>query len=363
MLKQPIRLLLSRRGLSTTTSNLKPFNNHSNYKSSSNKSSSILSSNRFQEQYNKSKTNNSNHNNKRVPRPSHQNSNHRTSNNHNRFDLQKILETGSESSQNALKSILTKLYNLNTNYQIQQVTDQGLSTCKIHEILKDLNLQKQGIQLIERDDKLPLVKIIKIQEMLKSYNDELAESKELELLKIGSTKTMKILDNKLKSKQKKSSDKQFIIKWNISINDLKNQKFNELEKLLKKNGKFNLYIITNKNISFMNNPNIKDIIKDHDQLNLEIRKRELIKDKIETYLNELTESPLKCKWNLIDGDVNTRLQYGISSVVKPTEINEPKPEIQEIEPIKVQKSQPRQTQQKKIEEDDLDSLYSFKIED
>ncbi|KAI5961001.1 AIM23 [Candida pseudojiufengensis] len=388
--KQPIRILLCRRNISTSLPTLNLFDKtpsrteRPSTKSSTTSSSSIFSSNRFQEQYNKSKSDNSNQinydGNKRIPRHSHQNLNNRSNNRHQqqspkfkqkpKFDLQKVLEKGSESSQNAIKSILTKLYNLNTNYEVEIITETGLKKCKIQEILADLNLQKQGIQLILRDNnQLPIIKFIKIQEMLKNYNDELAESKELELLKIGSIKTIKSLDNKLKLKQKQSMDKNFLIKWSISINDLINQKFNELIKTLKKHQKLNLFIISNKSISFNNNPNITNLIKDNDQLSLEIKKRQLIKDKIENYLIKLSEdSNVKCKWNLIDGDINTRLHYNISCINQSSIESNSKEKIDvtpEVKPVKIKKAQ-TQTQEKaksKIDEDELDSLYSFKIED
>lgn len=91
------------------------------------------------------------------------------------------------------------------NQQVQYVSPtQGLITCSIQQVLEDLDLSTQGLQLIEREvttttttnnntknadtspSVIPLIKKIKIQEMLKAYNDELAEAKELELLTMGS---------------------------------------------------------------------------------------------------------------------------------------------------------------------------------
>lgn len=96
------------------------------------------------------------------------------------------------------------------NQQVQYVSPtQGLITCSIQQVLEDLDLSTQGLQLIEREvttttttnnntknadtspSVIPLIKKIKIQEMLKAYNDELAEAKELELLTMGSKKPSK----------------------------------------------------------------------------------------------------------------------------------------------------------------------------
>ena len=64
------------------------------------------------------------------------------------------------------------------------------------------------------------------------YNDLLAKSKQIELLEIGSVKTLKTLEIKLKQEQKKSATKEFQLKWSISINDLKIKKL-EIQKLFK----------------------------------------------------------------------------------------------------------------------------------
>ena len=269
------------------------------------------------------------------------------------------------------------------NQQVQYVSPtQGLITCSIQQVLADLDLSTQGLQLIEREvvtntnppagtssspSVIPLIKKIKIQEMLKAYNDELAEAKELELLTMGSKKTIKALDNKLRAKQKKSSEKQIMIKWSISSNDLTNQKQVEIENRLKKEKtKIVIYLIHNKK-----SPNLKitDIYRANnadpdvnEMMEIELKKRHKVKDTLEDILNSL-----ECKWTK-EGDVESKVAYSISPITTTTtsgasekeKVSETQQQAPKKNKPKVQKANEVPTKQK---EEDLDAFYLLKIED
>ncbi|KAI5950604.1 AIM23 [Candida margitis] len=424
--RSSLQCLIHRRGI-TTTARLCNINNSNNSNSTfisrsstTAESKSNQSSNRFQNQFNNSGNSSHQHQpqhrNRQSPRLSHHHhhhkghrdgfskSRHKNTNDDasKQFNLQKILDTGSESAQNALKSILSRIHNLQPlKQQVQYVSPtQGLITCSIQQVLEGLDLSSQGLQLIEKEVSsnnsnsnanatapssptiVPLVKRIKIQEMLKSYNDELAEAKELELLNMGSKKTIRALDNKLRAKQKKSSEKQIMIKWSININDLQNQKQLEIENRLKKEKtKIVIYLIHNKH-----SPNLKiadlyrnamkhDASDDIDEvLDIELKKRTRVKQTLDDILNSLD-----CKWTS-EGDVESKVVYTImpsAATVGTADGDKVKLNSNSIDqqqsPNKNKKKQKakgsnekqvlQKTKSKVDQEQDLDALYSFKIED
>lgn len=341
-LRSLLKSLTCKRHITTTArvcnNNIKSNTSSSRTSDTDSKKPTPSLSNRFQEKYNS--TNHSRHRHSPRPTPRHHhgrregNTKLRNNDSSNQFNLQKILDTGSESAQNALKSILARIHQLQPlNQQVQYVSPtQGLITCSIQQVLADLDLSTQGLQLIEREvvtntnppagtssspSVIPLIKKIKIQEMLKAYNDELAEAKELELLTMGSKKTIKALDNKLRAKQKKSSEKQIMIKWSISSNDLTNQKQVEIENRLKKEKtKIVIYLIHNKK-----SPNLKitDIYRANnadpdvnEMMEIELKKRHKVKDTLEDILNSL-----ECKWTK-EGDVESKVAYSISPITTTT---------------------------------------------
>ncbi|KAI5948702.1 AIM23 [Candida theae] len=388
------RLLLQQRSINkrliATTTKLCSSNNSSNnyntfISKTSNTESKPSSSNRFQEHYSHRnnryrpvRNNHSHHNRRDKPLKTHTN---------DTFDLQKIFNTGSETAQNALKSILSRIHQLQPlNQQVQYVSPtQGLITCSIQQVLEGLDLSIHGLQLIEREasnnnnnkhssasasasttGSIPLIKRIKIQEMLKSYNDELAEAKELELLTMGSKKTIKALDNKLRAKQKKSSEKQIMIKWSISLNDLTNQKKVEIDnRLRKEKSKIVIYLIHNKK-----SPNLKitDIFRNNnsdesvdEMMEIELKRRDKVKSSLEEILNSLD-----CKWTM-EGDVESKVVYSItptaSSPVKETVEKSQVDEVAKSQKKKKPRTNEVKSKSKAEDEEDLDALYSFKIED
>ena len=78
------------------------------------------------------------------------------------------------------------------------------------------------------DEDLPLIKIITVRDMINQYSTYLNNLKQLELIKLGSSKTLKTLDIKLKLEQK-STTKEILMKWSINNNDFKLQKLMKLK--------------------------------------------------------------------------------------------------------------------------------------
>ncbi|KAG5419249.1 AIM23 [Candida metapsilosis] len=393
-LRSSLQCVIYKRCVTTSTRLYNSSNNGNNYNTFTSKSSNTesnqtrqapSSSNRFQDQY--AHRNHHHRHSHRLARHQRQPHHRKTNNSPPSFNLQTILDTGSESAQNALKSILARIQRLQPlDKPVQYVSPtQGLITCPIQQVLEGLDLSSQGLQLIEREatnngsstaSVIPLIKRIKIQEMLKSYNDELAEAKELELLNMGSKKTIKALDNKLRAKQKKSSEKQIMIKWSISLNDLTNQKQVEIDnRLRKESGKIVIYLIHNKKAPM--NLKITDIFKNSrsgddadvaESMDIELRKRGKVKETLENILNSL-----ECKWTS-EGDVESRMVYSITSTAsdvstsatataKASEENSQKSTDSHQQKKKQKAKTVTNKSESKVDEEDLDALYSFKIED
>ena len=330
--------------------------------------------NRFQTLYGNKSSPKSQGNQKRTKRMINGNKNHHHHHQQQQQRSERIIDPrkfefkeGSETSKSAISSLISKIYYQSSNFMVEQVGESGLIKIHLSKILENLNLSKQGIQLIDRpksdDDEggrlLPLIKIVPIQEMNSWYNDLLAKSKQIELLEIGSVKTLKTLEIKLKQEQKKSATKEFQLKWSISINDLKNQKKLEIQKIIqnsKTQKSFLINVVYNKS-----NPGrlIDTIFKDEEDLEIEFKKRELLKK----ILEEEILNDLDCKWS-VEGDLKTKLVYQVTPKQIQQETN--KSVDKEEQPKKEKKKKQLHTQAKpksKTSEEDLDDLYLFKIED
>ena len=318
------------------------------------------------------------------------------------YELQEILESSTESTRDAIRSLLNQLVDIAPDRFVNLVTDQGLKETDIKFVIKNLDLKKEGISIHSSSRKadsktedgadkgastkpqLPIVRIRPIRDMIQAYSEEKAKLKELELISMGSKKALRQMDKKLKTAQKQSSEKSIQFTWGISMNDLKNQKFNELKNRLlgsKGSNKVNLYLIHDQRRADWS---VYDIYKKDqlgEQVKLELKRRQLVKKTVEEMLNN---EELGWTWTS-EGDVETKLVYSITkkpttggtnstSTIKQTDknrdgtIRDKKKEklgsavsasisLQQAEP------KPPAKEKKKLTDEDLDALYSFKIDD
>ncbi|CAI5758551.1 unnamed protein product [Candida verbasci] len=245
---------------------------------------------------------------------------------------------GTEQAQTSIKQIISKLPN-----QVEVVNKNTISKSSLLEVLKSINLSQQGLKILETSK----IKIVPVLEMVQSYRDELAKLKEAELIKSGSFKAMKSMKMKLDKERKKSSDKFIDINFKISINDLKTQKRKEIERALEKWDKFHIYI----------NDKLKKM--SDEEMEVEIKRKEMIKEKFELILNEL-----QCKWEL-EGQNERSISYSVISNVQKkkqdTTINANSNKEDSRREKKINNGEKKV--KKSVSEDELDNLYSFKIED
>ncbi|CUM67106.1 uncharacterized protein PRCAT00004795001 [Priceomyces carsonii] len=298
-------------------------------------------------------------------------------------------ETGSEQAQNAIKSIITKIHTYNKNYNVSYVDPDNnkLVTKHLVEIVNNLDLGHKGLHMVPPNQSLllPLVKVSKVSDMIRLYTDELAEIREQELLEKGSIAAQKAVRQRDRAEKKKSSTKIITLAWNISVGDLKNQKRAEISKRLAKGEKFLLYIGEKRSLysarksvdkeggiietlkegkSVVDNGNMRKY--EDDELEIEMRRHEMIYQQIQEMLDEL-----QCEYD-ISGDLDSRIIISCSPKRNlsskhmeehDSELELSKKEVKRQKKLAKQKELELKKSQQKAKESDLDSLYLFKIED
>lgn len=295
--------------------------------------------------------------------------------------------SGSEQAQNALKSLISKVRLGNTGYNVTYVdpATNKLGQKLLVDICNGLDLKVQGFQLIPatQEGSLPIIKVVKIDEMMKIYSDELALMKEQELLQRGSKVAQKVVNQRLKAEKKKSAAKLLNIFWKISVGDLKNQKRAEIQRRLAKGEKFVIYLKSkywrNREVteeededaedgeetSMHTSDNIRFLkqYRDEDALEMELKRREMIFEALTAIIDDLP-----CTYKT-EGKLETKFAFNI--IPKEEAIIAPEITDDEVS-AKEARKQKKASKQKELEkskqsnikkDDDLDSLYLFKLDD
>ncbi|KAM9890298.1 hypothetical protein OXX79_011531 [Metschnikowia pulcherrima] len=299
-----------------------------------------------------------------------------------RFEMHRPMfeiNTGSERAQTALKSLIMKVKDKSSNYDVHYVDPHSKEflTVSLESLVNKLDLRKEGIRVLPpQADGLPIIRVIPVSEMLESYVDELAAIKQQELLDMGSARALKAASMRAQAERKKSATKILTVSWSISVSDLQNQKRNEIEKRLNKDGKLVVFIGEKSSLSSarsiaekedalakqLKTSNTNWERMDEDEHALEMKRREMIFGKLDEVLQELD-----CKWE-ISGSLDARMMIKISSNNKTNTNNEKKDaelSPKELKRLRKLEKAREKSQQKasKLAEDDIDSLYSLKIED
>lgn len=286
-------------------------------------------------------------------------------------------ETGSEKAKEALKHLIKRVHGYGTNYQVNFVDPQSNKLKKTHlvEVANSTDLNTNGFLVVGplAPGELPLVRLIKVQEMLKDYSDKLALAKEKELLELGSAVAKRVINKRMQAEKKKSATKMLALSWSISVSDLMHQKKNEIVKRVSNNEKFVIFVGEKESLygarnsvekedglaSQLGTSRTKWDRMDEDQLAIEMKKREMIFAKLEQLLEEC-----ECKYD-VSGSLDARMMLNVSPKPNAARTTEKAPEISSKElkrERKAARSKPEPAK-KKIDEDDLDSLYLIKIVD
>lgn len=234
--------------------------------------------------------------------------------NHNLNKKKRIVinwNSGTERAQDAANKVIREVFKLNSKGSIKIFDEKThkLETSNIKYYAKGLDLDKLGVSIVDietvtEDIRIPLIKIVDCKTALKKYSDDMAKEKEKELLEKGLLRK-KVYD----TSKSEGTLKHIKLSWKIREDDLLNQKAHEIENLLKKGNKINIYIddknYTSKNWleDFENsmNPTEEENQKEVRVPKKELRRRNEILDRIQTLVEELSISPV------IDGDITTRI--------------------------------------------------------
>lgn len=192
--------------------------------------------------------------------------------------------TGSDRARLAVNRIIKEVHDMNKDGTIKLVdpSTNQLQVSDIRTFIKGLNLDEQGLSIVnveriqkskDRTIQIPLLKRVDAATALKRYAEQLAKDKEKELAELG------VLKKKNTSSKKDNTLKHIRITWQISDDDLKNQKANEIVSLLEKGHKVNLYIESKSN-TFS-----KNWLENFEELEENETNRRLSKKEINEYTN------------------------------------------------------------------------------
>ncbi|CAN3365053.1 hypothetical protein DICA1_C04126 [Diutina catenulata] len=266
---------------------------------------------------------------------------HRSSATHHTRRPRFEFTTGTEQQKEALKWIVGRVHELKTEYKVDFLEQGQIKRRDFVGIANSVDLKQNGVQLIVKDG-FPLIKLVKPEEMLRTYSDHLAAVREQELLQQGNSKMLKIVQNRMKQERKKSAQKQVTMKWSISVSDLKAQKRNELVSRVEKGEPFIVELSSRRNQEAY----------DEEAWVIELKKRELVFDTLEGILTELP-----CSFEFDQGTLEGKLSLKVAPTQQPKQAKK----VEEA-PKKQKKVKSAKPVQKKQEED-LDAMYSFKLED
>lgn len=284
-------------------------------------------------------------------------------------------DTGSEKAKSALKEIITKVQKLGTSYKVNFVNPESNRLAEMHlvDIVNTTDLNKHGLLVIEpkTETELPLIRLIDVKDMVKEYSDRLAAIKEKELLALGSFAAQRAMNQRMQAEKKKGATKILTLSWSISVSDLANQKKNEIMKRVNKGDKFIIFVGEKSSLYSARNSSDKEdsILKqldtsrtkwdrmDEDELTLEMKKRELV---LERLTELLEESGSKYE---VSGNLDARMMFNVSPKAKSNaDVDEAELSPKELKRARKLGREKEKTRNK-VDEEDLDSLYLFKIEE
>ncbi|CCK73601.1 Aim23p NDAI_0G06180 [Naumovozyma dairenensis CBS 421] len=251
-------------------------------------------------------------------------------------------KTGTDRAKEAINSVIEKIFTINSHGFVNFVNPEthNLVNINIRDLIKGLDLTKKGLSIVNiekdrRNKPIPLVRFVDCKVALKTYSDIIAKKKEEELVALG---VIKKLTGAGSTDKKETTLKHIKISWQISMDDLSNQKAQEIIKLLKKGFKVNIYIDEKKSTDSSNWLGLFDHIEDPTKpSNIKISKKELnqrtsIINRLNDLLNEYSNKPL------MEGSLQTRVLMKLA----------PKPSAVDKRDIKKLKEQRKKERQDKL---------------
>lgn len=268
-----------------------------------------------------------------------------------RFDLSGFTPKG----KTAITSVIDKVREYSPNLRVKAVKNGKVQSQHLIDLVNELDPESQGIQLVSTgaNGNNVVVKKVKLIEMIEQYNNELARQVEEQLIEAGNTTALKAADYRVKAERKKSAAKNVSLKWTISLGDLRLQKKLEILKQVDRAKPFQLQLSTKQTHQIVNaDGELVDYTPHLEQF--EIKRRELILGEVELILEESGTTFDR------HGSIYKQVFYNCVPKEKPKVSNKNDKKLKQAEK---QRQRQEQAKAKKMEEEDLDSLYLFKVDD
>lgn len=274
--------------------------------------------------------------------------------------------TGSIQAQTALKDLIIQVKQTTPLFTVKFVNQGKLESTHLVDICNSLDLTKSGLLLIKNDEG-PMVKTVKVEDMITNFTDKLALQKEQELLDKGSRTAHKVINQRLRLEKKKSALKVLNIFWKISQADLANQKRFEIERRLQKGERFTIFLKSKGREASKEaqeaSKEAEEVQDEEDteekldkldtaELSIELQRRDMI---FKALIEILDEMPCTYK---VEGKIDGRMSIVMVPEVE-TVKEVKKVKVKELKEVKIKKEKVK----KVVKESDLDSLYDLKIED
>lgn len=245
------------------------------------------------------------------------------------------MNTGSERAQQLFKHVWNLVRQSSRAGEVSVVTESGIQRSSMLKLLKELDLDKYGLELVKRQGELPLLKKVEVRRSLEVYSDFLHDqmTKLTGLVKGG------------KRNDWKSGAKQYKLNWNLSANDLENVKLKEILTKLAKNHKIEIYMGNKSDLNKLGPNFLSDRFYHIDEI--EKIKREKLVDTVDKFI-ELNKIEAK-----IQGDLLRKLFVLSPSTAQKLDL---KLDLKEVVDKNLKKQQRRERELLKLQRKNGDSV-------
>ncbi|GMG34233.1 unnamed protein product [Ambrosiozyma monospora] len=253
--------------------------------------------------------------------------------------------TGTMKDRLAFKEVIQQVMAINKDEIKVLDTRAGRDASKMVNagyLMKTIDLNENGIQLVSVANDVPLVKIISSEDARKNYSDFLAG-------KVNSIfqgqKNKLVRDENSNEENGETDIKMIRVSWQITNNDFSGQKKNEIVTHYKKGETLQIVIDDNDNFDRQNNPHY-DATKQMSNVEKALR------GKVIDTLNELLTEELGASFET-SGDVNTKLIYNLKPLQKKELSKDEKRRLKQLKKMEKQEKLKQRLEKKKAKQEDI----------
>ncbi|GME76195.1 unnamed protein product [Ambrosiozyma monospora] len=252
--------------------------------------------------------------------------------------------TGTMKDRLAFKEVIQEIMAINRD-EIKVIdTRAGRDSSKIVKtgyLMKTIDLNENGIEMVSVANEVPLVKIISSEAARKNYSDFLAS--EVNNLFREGQKNKLVRDENSNEENGENDIKMIRVSWQITNNDLNGQKKNEIVSHYKKGETLQIVIDENDNFDRQNNPHY-DTTKEMSNV------KKALRGKVIDNLNALLTEELGASFET-SGDVNTKVIYNLKPLQKKQLSKDEKKRLKELKKLEKQEKLKQRLEKKKAKQE------------